>query len=220
MPYLAVDILQVTGTLSVAVAWNIGKQKFEDCRRKILTSSVLGTGSTVTLLGHRDKVKSAVKTTRQLGKVDVEGELVAHELEHLIVVGILHHVQARANIGGVLSLGDKLQSERVTSSSDTVGLGVFGTLNLAVCCAALVVRARGRVPLVAVIAVGIAALDVQPSPVGIDDNLAIDIGAAVTAFSTASLPRHLRMSLRLLSADTLGHDGRGRKEGHNGLDGK
>ena len=54
-------------------------------------------------------------------------------VEHLVVgVFIVHHVKTRTNIGGVRSLGHKLQGDLVSFGRYTVGASVLlvGTLNL------------------------------------------------------------------------------------------
>jgi hypothetical protein len=58
----------------------------------------------------------------------------------------------------------------------------------------------------------------EPSPVGIDGNLAIDARATVATCASAALPGHLWVSLGLLFANELSGSGRGREEGHDGLD--
>ena len=53
-------------------------------------------------------------------------------VEHLVVgVVIVHHVKTRTNIGGVRSLGHKLQGDLVSFGRYTVGASVLlvGTLN-------------------------------------------------------------------------------------------
>ena len=120
----------------------------------------------------------------------------------------------------MLVLGHELERERISASGDTIGLSVFGTLNGTVCWkwsvmsrgyddisltpqASLAIRACGCVPLVSIIAVGITALDVKPAPIGIDDDLTVDIGAAVSSLASAAFPVHLGMNLALLGTDQL-----------------
>lgn len=94
---LAVDEFDVVGALRITV-----------------TSSVLGTSLVVTLVhtaigSHFDEVESTVQTARQLGDIDVEGELLADEVEHLVLTVGLHEVGTGPDIGGVLARGDELQ---------------------------------------------------------------------------------------------------------------
>lgn len=104
-----VDVLDVVGALSIAV-----------------TGSVLGTGLVValahtTVSGHLDEVESTVETARQLGNIDVEGELLADQVEHLVLGVGLHEVRTRTNVGGVGVLGHELEAQRVAAGGDTVG---------------------------------------------------------------------------------------------------
>lgn len=104
-----VDELDVVGALGVAVS-----------------SSVLGTSLVVALVdttvgSHLNKVESTVQTARQLGDVDVEGELLADEVEHLVLGVALHEVGTRTNVSRVRALGDELEGQRVAAGSDTVG---------------------------------------------------------------------------------------------------
>ena len=90
------------------------------------TSSVLGTSLVVALVdttvgSHLNKVESTVQTARQLGDVDVEGELLADEVEHLVLGVALHEVGTRTNVSRVRALGDELEGQRVAAGSDTVG---------------------------------------------------------------------------------------------------
>lgn len=106
---LAVNPLDVVGALGVAV-----------------TSSVLGTGLVVALVkatvgGHLDEVQSAVQTARQLRNIDVEGELLANEVEHLVLAVGLHKVGTGADIGSIFALGNELQGQGIAAGRDTVG---------------------------------------------------------------------------------------------------
>ena len=77
-PHLAVDEFQSTWTLCVAVA-----------------STILGTSLITRVLGHPTvrihlyEVESGVETAHDVGQIDVEGELLVLQLEHVvrIVVG-------------------------------------------------------------------------------------------------------------------------------------
>ena len=120
---------------------------------------------------------------------------------YLIVVCILHEISARSNVGGVLALGDELESKRVTRSRDAICTTVIRALDGTVLCTGCVVWTSGRVPLVSIEAVGVSIHRMEPSPVGVDDNFSVDVGTATTAFACAALPGHLRMGLRLLLAD-------------------
>lgn len=106
---LSVDVLDVVGALSIAVS-----------------GSELGTGLVVALVdatigGHLNEVKSAVQTAGQLGNVNIEGELLADDVEHLVLGVRLHQVGTGTNVSGVGALGDELQGELVAAGGDTVG---------------------------------------------------------------------------------------------------
>jgi hypothetical protein len=106
---LAVDVLDVVGALRIAV-----------------TGSELGTGFVVALAeatvgGHLDEVQGTVQTARQLGGVDIEGELLADEVEHLVLGVGLHQVGTGPNVGAAGALGNELQGQSVAARGDTVG---------------------------------------------------------------------------------------------------
>jgi len=44
------------------------------------------------LLGHGNEVQCSIETTRKLRQIDIESKLVSNELEHLVVIRILHEV--------------------------------------------------------------------------------------------------------------------------------
>ena len=180
-------------------------------RHNTHTSSVFSTRGAEALLGHGDEIQSSIETAWQGREVNIKGKLISDELEHLVVVGILHQIKARANVGRVLALGDELQRERVGTSGYAVCSTVISALNLAILGAAGVVGASSRVPLVSIVAVGVAALYVEPSPVRVDHNLSIHVRATGSTLASATLPRHLWVSLGLLGADQLATGGGGEK---------
>lgn len=99
-----------------------------------VTSSVLGTGLVVgllghtTVLGHLDEVQGTVETALKLGNIDIEGELLVLEVEHLVLsVGSVHEVDTGADVGRVGALLDKLVGEGSASAGNTVSSGVVGT---------------------------------------------------------------------------------------------
>ena len=98
-------------------------------------------------------------------------------------------------------LSDELEGKGIAASGDTVGTRVVGTLNSAVLSAVVSVGTKVR-PRVAVVAVLIAVYAVDPAPVGVDDDLAVDVGAA-TGGGTF-LPGELGVAFGLLGADLLG----------------
>lgn len=207
LTYLATDELQVTSALSVTVSGTV-----------LGTSLVGRVLAHTTVLVHGDEVEGTVKTAVEGRQVNIEGELVVHEGEHLVLVGAVHEVETGADVGAVLVLGQELESQGVTAGGGTVGRAVVGTLDLAVGRAALGVGAGGGVPLIAVVAVDVVALDVEPTPVGVDGHLGVDVSAAGGG---TLLPGELGVSLGLLSADSLalGHCDEGSEGGKLGLHG-
>ena len=104
--YLAVDELDVLGALRVAVASTVLSTSLVGC--------VLGE---TTILSHLDEVQSTVETAGEVGHVDIEGEFLVEEGEHLVVGVVLHQVDTRADVGA----GNELERERVAAGRDTVG---------------------------------------------------------------------------------------------------
>lgn len=129
LAHLSIDKLQVTRALAVAVASSVGSTS--------LVSRVLGQ---TTVGVHRDEVQSSVQTTlsyvslstcrhwktgfatyRKVGDIHVKSELLAQQLEHLVLSGRCHEVGTRANVGAAAVLGNKVQGEGVAARRNTVG---------------------------------------------------------------------------------------------------
>ena len=90
-----------------------------------LTCAELSTSLVVALVdatvgGHLDKVEGTVQTARKLGDVDVKGELLVDEVEHLVLGVRLHEIGTRTNVAGERALGDELEGESVVAGSDTI----------------------------------------------------------------------------------------------------
>ena len=109
--YLAVDELDVVRALCVAVA-----------------GTVLGAGDVAweaglaTVSVHLDEVEGAVETTGEVRHVDVEGELLVLQVEHLVGGVILREeVDTRPDVLRVWALGHELEAECVSTRGDTVG---------------------------------------------------------------------------------------------------
>jgi hypothetical protein len=164
--YETVNKLDVTGALAVAVA-----------------GTVLGSGGVAVVLGHAtigihgDKVQGSVQAAADVRDVNIKGELVVEQSEHLVGVFVLHEVGAATNVGAVLMLGDELEAQLVAAGLDSVRLPVVGTVDAANLGASSAIRADGRVPFIAGVAVG-ARFIVRPSPVGVNDDAARGLGAA------------------------------------------
>jgi len=75
------------------------------------------------------------------------------------------------------------------------------------------VRASRCVPRVAIEAVRVSVDNVSPAPVGVEDNGARLVGAALTTCASTSLPGQLGVSLCLLFADLLSASGPEKEEG-------
>jgi hypothetical protein len=106
---LSVDELNVVGALSIAVS-----------------STELGTGLVVALAHaavreHLHEVESTIQTARQLGYINVEGEFLANEVEHLVLGVRLHQVGTGSNVGRAGTLGDELEGQSTATGADTVG---------------------------------------------------------------------------------------------------
>lgn len=86
--------------------------------------------SSLSHLVHCHEVKCGIEATLDGGQVDVKGEFVAHQCEHLILGGTRpgHEIKPRPDVGPVLMLGNELQGQRVAARRSSVGLGVFGAL--------------------------------------------------------------------------------------------
>lgn len=133
---LAVDELQVTRALSITVA-----------------SSVLSTSLVASVLGlatvgvHGDEVQGSVQAAGQLGDIDIEGELLAQKVKHL-VLGVGSHQESTATDVLVGALGDEAESQSSVVGRDAIGGLIVSAIDTAVGSAGLVVRAQGRIPLI------------------------------------------------------------------------
>jgi len=101
--------------------------------------------------------------------------------------------------------GGELESEGIPRGRGAVGSAVVSTLEGALLGTAIGSVADGLDPFVTVIAILVAVSFVEPTPVSIDNDLAVNVRAATT--SGASLPSQLGMGFGLLSADLLGRGG-------------
>lgn len=122
---LAVDPLDVVGALSVTVSYEVSAAEVMDELVK-LTSSVLGTGLVVALVdatvgSHLSEVESTVQTARKVRNINIEGELLVDEIEHLVLGVGLHEVSTGSDVAGVLALGNELQGQSIVGGSDTIG---------------------------------------------------------------------------------------------------
>lgn len=104
----AVDPLDVVGALGVAVS------------SSVLCTSLVVALADATISSHFDEVQSSIQATGELRDINVKGELLADEVEHLVLGISLHEVSTRTDIGAVLSLGDELDAQSIVASGDTI----------------------------------------------------------------------------------------------------
>lgn len=135
---LAVDELEVTRTLRVAVA-----------RAVLSTSLVRGVLCHATVGIHGDKVECGIEAAWNVGQINIKSELLAKGLEHLVVGAVRHQVRARANVGTISILRYKLQIQGVAAGGDAISAGVVSSINSTLRSAGGVSRADGCVPCVA-----------------------------------------------------------------------
>lgn len=186
---LTVDELHVMGALRVTVSGSV-------CG----TSGIAGVVCHSSVKSHLREVKGTIESTGEVGHVNIEGELVVLQVEALVGAVICQKVDTRSDVG----TGDESESQGVSGSLDTVNTLVISTVKSAVGGASLWVWAEGFVPAVACVAVGGVLSRVQPSPVGVKNNLGVLGGARSSA--GASRHRHGRVSLSLEGTDLLAAD--------------
>jgi hypothetical protein len=115
--YLSVDELDIVWALRIAVS-----------------GSVLGTSLVARVLGHTTvgfhlrEVDGTIETAAKVGDIDVEGEFLVLEFEHLVGRLAGHQVDTRTNIG----TGHELEGKSITRGGDTIGTRVVGTIQGAV----------------------------------------------------------------------------------------
>ncbi len=132
--YLAIDKLDGLWALSITVA-----------------STICGTGLVVLVLFrssvsvHLDEVQSTVQATGQVGDINLEGELLVQQLEHLVLRVTRHHVETRPNIDGSV-VCDEAQCQVTATGFDAISLGVVSAFEVAILCASRGVGAVGYVP--------------------------------------------------------------------------
>jgi hypothetical protein len=116
------------------------------------TGSVLGTSlvarvlAHTTILLHLDEVESTVQAARKLGDINIEGELLSDDVEHLVLGVGGHEVGTATNVGRVGTLGDEFEGQSIAAGGDTVGSRVVSTVDSTVGSAGLAVLARSSIP--------------------------------------------------------------------------
>ena len=183
-----------------------------------VASTILGTSLITRVLGHPTvrihlyEVESGVETAFEGGQIDVEGELLVLQLEHVVRIVVGQEVAAGANV----AVRHELEGEGVVAGSDTVFIGVFGTFKGAVISASFAIRAKRRIPGLARVieAVSFVFNGMEIAPVGVEDDLGLDGGALrIGAAARTLLDGELGVDLLLQSTDLLSLNGGEEKEG-------
>lgn len=190
--HLASNELQVARALRVAVS-----------------SPVLGTSLVRRILGHAavgihlHEVYSTIEATREIGSVNIHGELHVQSIEDLIGGIGVHEVDAGADVL-LTAIGHELEGDGVARGGDTVGAGVAGALKSAVgsTSGGVVRRAERGIPGVTGVAVGRAGSRMKPAPVGVDGDRPVLVSAATS--DSALLPGDGGVNLWRQGADLLG----------------
>ena len=123
------------------------------------------------------------------------------KLNHFVLGLTGHQVDARADILAIGVGSDELEGEGVAAGGDTIGPGVISTVNSAVRGTGLAIGTGSGVPSVTCVAIGVAALGVDPAPVGVEDDLS-GRDCRTTRFR-AFLVGKFGMRLGLVGADEL-----------------
>jgi hypothetical protein len=81
--------------------------------------------------------------------------VITRELEHLVLGIRSHEIGSRADVRRVRAFSDKLELQGVATSRDTVGAFVVCSVYGAIGGTRFIVFARGSVPFIASVAVGV-----------------------------------------------------------------
>lgn len=165
--YNAIDKLHIPRTLAIAIPCSIL------CTR--LIPLILGQA---TILIHRNKVQRPIQPTANLGDVHVKCKFIPQKCKHLVIRLILHQIQPTPNILTIRPVGDELDAQLVARRGNAIGTRVVCPVETAVLGTGRSGGADGGVPFVAGVAVGRAAGEMGPAPVGVDDDGALSGGAA------------------------------------------
>mmetsp|Transcript_24196 Transcript_24196/g.76085 ORF Transcript_24196/g.76085 Transcript_24196/m.76085 type:complete len:204 (+) Transcript_24196:1135-1746(+) len=165
------------------------------------TRLVVAIPTRTTELVHLHKVHCSVQTAGKVGDIDVQCKLSVLELEHHVVVVAVLHVHPRAVIRAVLCPRDKLELDAFGRLFDAITHLVargchplYSTLFSASCA----IRAERGVPSVVVpVAVRVAALVVDPPPIGVQGDGAVAHRAA--SCHRALLQWHARAKFHFIS---------------------
>mmetsp|Transcript_61394 Transcript_61394/g.190297 ORF Transcript_61394/g.190297 Transcript_61394/m.190297 type:complete len:520 (-) Transcript_61394:182-1741(-) len=141
-PLLLVPTLEIGRALDefhVVRALRVAVSRAQLCARRVVPLALLA------ILIHLHEVDGAVHAALQRGRVDIEGELLVQELEHLVVFLVLHHVHSRADC----LAGLELQFDAASGLLHAVGVLVVllgNALERAARSTSLVAVADARIP--------------------------------------------------------------------------
>jgi len=124
------------------------------------SSFVAGELAQSTVGGHLNKVQSAVETTGERRHVNIEGEFLVQEVEHLVVgVVLIKQVNSGSDVryslksatsqrkyDEGLTSSHELQAKFIAAGGNTVGGLVVGTVECASSSTSLTIGAQGCVP--------------------------------------------------------------------------
>jgi hypothetical protein len=131
--YNTVNELNVLRTLSITVPSSI-----------VGTCLVSGPSSYSSVSIHLGEVKSAVQSAREVGNIHIECELLAQQLQHLVLSGTpsCHQVCSGPDIG-LGTLGNEVKREGVTTGRDAVCRGIGSSVQSTAGSASDTIRADG-----------------------------------------------------------------------------
>lgn len=114
---------------------------------------------------------------------------------------VLHEIDTGANIL-LLAIGDKFQRKSVSAGGDTISTRIISTIEGAVLGTSRTIWAKSGVPGITSVTVGVTGGGMEPTPVGIENNLSTRDSRAATRGGTL-LPREGGMSFGSVGADLL-----------------
>lgn len=127
---------------------------------------------------------------------------------------VLHEIDTRADIL-LLTIGDKFQRKGVPAGGDTISARVISTIEGAVLGASHAIWAKCGVPGITSVTVGETGGGMEPTPVGIENNLSPRDSRAATRRGTL-LPRKRGMCFGGVGTDLLTKRNGGERKGKKG----
>jgi hypothetical protein len=86
-----------------------------------VSQTIAGTSRPFTGSRHVDEIQGAVQAALEVGNINIKGELIANQIEHLVPVCALHEIDATSDVGAVLMLGHKPDIALIAAGSNSVG---------------------------------------------------------------------------------------------------